>query len=99
MTHTGPPQSAPTPDQIYAVVAAMLDGTGLQIERRRLELIITNPRDPDKGQVCITLDDAYVTWERAVTDYWGHLEGITTRDQDARTVLATKIIQALTGRM
>jgi hypothetical protein len=77
----------------------MLDNTGLHLERRRLELIITNPRDPEKGHICITLDDAYVTYERTVTDYMGHLDGILARDQDPRPVLPTQIIQALTDRM
>jgi hypothetical protein len=96
---TQPPQPAPTPDQIRQTAAAMLDSTGLHIEQRRLELIVTNPRDPEKGHVCITLDDAYVTWERTETDYLGHLEGVTGRDQDTRTVPASQIISTLTGRM
>ena len=96
---TQPPQPDPVPDQIRATAAALLDGTGLHIEQRRLEIIVTNPADPERGRVCITLDDAYVTWERTETDYWGHLEGITSRDQDTRTVPASKIIDKLTGRM
>ena len=92
-------QPAATPDEIHALVTASLKGTGLHIERRRLELIITNPADPETGQVCITLDDGYVTWQRTVTDYWGHLDGITRRDQDSRAIPASKIIEALTGRM
>lgn len=96
---TEPPQATHAPDHIRATAAALLDDTGLHIEQRRLELIITNRSDPEKGQACITLDDAYVSWERTETSYWGHLEGITSHDQDTRTVPATKIIQAPTGRM
>lgn len=92
-------QPTPTPDQIRAAVTALLDGTGLHIEQRRLELIITNPRDPEKGQVVISLTDGYVTWERTQTSYWGHLEGTPSHDQDTPTVTAAKIIQALTDRM
>jgi hypothetical protein len=88
-----------TPDHIRATAAALLDGTGLHIEQRRLELIVTNPGDPEKGQVCITLDDGYVSWERTETDYWGHLEGVSGRDQDTRAVPVSKIIDTLTGRM
>ena len=84
------PQPAHTPDQIRAAAAALLDGTGLHVEQRRFELIVTNPSDPEKGHVCITLDDGYITWERTETDYWGHLEGITSHDQDTRNVPATK---------
>jgi hypothetical protein len=96
---TQPSEPAHTPDQIRAATAALLDGTGLHIEQRRLELIVTNPSDPEKGQVCITLDDGYVSWERTETDYWGHLEGLTGRGQDTRAVPASKIINTLTGRM
>jgi hypothetical protein len=77
----------------------MLDGTGLHIEQRPRELIVTNPRDPEKGQIVITLEDGYVTWERTETSYWGHLEGVARHDQDTLAVPATKIIQALTDRM
>ena len=86
-------------DQIRRVVAAIVEGAGLHMEERRLELIITNPRDPERGQVCIGLDDGYVSWERTVTDYWGHLDGLSTQDPDIRAIPATKIIEALTGRM
>lgn len=96
---TTPHQPVPTPDEIRAAATALFDGTGLHIDQRRMELIVTNPGDPEKGQVCITLDDGYVTWERTVTDYWGHLDGIPGRDQDVRTVPPSKIIQALSGRM
>jgi hypothetical protein len=90
---------AHSPDHIAAAVTAMLHGTGLHIERRRLELIITNPADPDNGRVVISLTDGYVSWERTETSYWGHLEGIPSQDQDTRAVPATQIIQALTERM
>jgi hypothetical protein len=92
-------QPAHDPDEIRRAVTAMLDGTGLHIEARPHELIITNPRDPEKGQIVITLEDGYVSWERTETSYWGHLEGITSKDQDALAVPASQIIQALTGRM
>jgi hypothetical protein len=57
-------QPAHTPDHIAAAVTAMLHGTGLHIEQRRLELIITNPAAPEKGQVVISLTDGYVSLER-----------------------------------
>jgi hypothetical protein len=55
----------------------------------------------DGSQVCIGLDDEYVSWERTVTDYWGHLDGTPTPtpDQDTRAIPITKIISTLTGRM
>ena len=96
---TESPRPARTHDQIRQAIAAMLQGTGLHIEQRPHELIITNPADPEKGQICIGLDDGYVTWERTITDYWGHLDGITTPSQDTPTIPVTKIIQAVTSRM
>jgi hypothetical protein len=98
---TEPSRLAHTRDQIRATAAALLDGSGLHIEQRRRDSPErpTKPRDPEKGQVCITLDDAYVTWERTQTSYWGHLEGVTRRDQDTPTVPVNQIIQALTSRM
>jgi hypothetical protein len=96
---TQPPPPPITPGQIRVAATTLLEGSGLHMEECRLELIVTNPADPDQGHVCITLDDGFVTWERAVTDYWGHLDGIPGRDHDTRTVPTSKIIQALTGRM
>jgi hypothetical protein len=96
---TEPVEHVHAHEQVRAATAAMLEGTGLHIEQRRLELIITNPHDSEKGQVCITLDDAYVTWERTETSYWGHLDGIPNHDQGTRTIPASKIVEALTGRM
>jgi hypothetical protein len=89
----------PTPDRICAAVTAMLEGSGLHIEQRPLELVITNPSGPEKGQVVISLDEGYVTWERTEISYWGHLEGIPSQDQDAHTIPASQIIQALTDRL
>jgi hypothetical protein len=96
---TAPHEPAQSPEQIRATAVALLDGSGLHVEQRRRELIVTNPRDPEMGQVCITLDDGYVTWERTRTSYWGHLEGVTRHDQDTPTVPVSQIIQALTSRM
>ncbi|HEY3958310.1 MAG TPA: hypothetical protein VGM53_33515 [Streptosporangiaceae bacterium] len=96
---TEPSRPARTPDKIRATAAALLEGSGLHIEQRRRELIVTNPRDPETGQVCITLDDAHVIWERTRTSYWGHLEGVTCHDLDTPTVQVNQIIQALTSRM
>ena len=98
-TSSGPPAS-PAASRIREAVTTLLANCGLHIEQRRLELIVTNLRDPERGQVCITLDDGYVSWERTETSYWGVLEGIATgQGPDPRSVPASKIIETLTGRM
>jgi hypothetical protein len=56
--------------------------------------------DPEKGQINISLEDGYVSWERTETDYWGHLESITTGHDDEHTddvkpVPASQITAAL----
>jgi hypothetical protein len=94
------PPPASTPAQIRDIAVALLEGSGLHVEQRPNELIVTNPGDPEKGQVIITLEDGYVSWERTLTEYWGHLEGISTsHDPGTPTVLASKIIEILTGRL
>lgn len=95
---TTPPQEpARTSLQIRDIVTALLHGSGLHVEVRRREIIVTNPRDPEMGQIVITLDEGYVSWERTQTAYWGTLEGIGT-SPDARPVPVSKIIEVLTGR-
>jgi hypothetical protein len=86
---------ASTADQIRQITATMLDGTGLDVEERRCELIVTNPVDPERGQVCIALADGAVCWERTETDYWDHLDGTPASDPGEHPVTATTIIRAL----
>ena len=66
----------PTSNEIRHIALTLLADSGLHIAEHRNELIVTNPTDPERGLVCIALDDGYVSWERTVTDYWGHLEGL-----------------------
>jgi hypothetical protein len=94
---TPPRQPALTPLQIRDLVTAVLHDSGLHVEVRRNELIVTNPRDPEKGQVVITLNEGYVSWERTETAYWGTLEGVDT-SPDAQPVAITKIIETLTDQ-
>ncbi|HEX4059573.1 MAG TPA: hypothetical protein VHY58_01015 [Streptosporangiaceae bacterium] len=79
--------------------AVLLHGSGLRIEERGHVLIVTNPADPERGQVYINTDDGQVSWERTVTDHWGRLEGVSTgQDPDSAPVPATLIIETLTGQ-
>ena len=77
----------------------MLDGSGLEIRELNAGLVITNPSDPEAGQIHIAYADWHVSWERTVWDYWGHLEGFGdhTADQDAQ-VDAERIIKILAPR-
>src|SRR5947209_1313109 len=43
-------------------VASLLAGSGLQVRVAMNELLVTNPRDRDKGQVHIGIADGFVTW-------------------------------------
>ncbi len=74
-------------------VSALLQGSGLHIHERPYELVITNPLDPDKGQIHIAHEDGYVCWERSEWDYWGHLEGYENEHTDTGPgITADKII-------
>jgi hypothetical protein len=82
-------------DTAMRIVSAMLDGSGLHIRELDHELVITNPHDPDRGQVRVAFADGYVSWERVTWAYWGHLEGFDDADPK---VDADKIISALAPR-
>ena len=98
---TGPVDPAVFAALVRRTATVGLHGSGLRIEEHRRELIVTNPADPERGQVCIALDDGQVSWERTQTDYWGRLEGVTTttttQDPDSPPVPATTIIETLTA--
>ena len=100
MTHPDKPASVPrlTAETVRVQVAAMLEGSPLQIEERASGLTITNPRDPEAGAVHVAYADGYVCWERVAWEYWGHLEGCEP-DHDAPDVGVGpgKIISTLSG--
>ena len=85
-------KSKPDISSISSRITAALHGYGLHVEARRNELIVTNPGDPEKGQVVITLDEGYVSWERLQTAYWGILEGVAAATADSAPVPFSKII-------
>ncbi len=76
-------------------VAELLKDTELRVRELTYELVIINPRDPEKGQVHVAYQDGFVSWERVTWDYWGQLE--TFAGAVGAEVSAAKIINALTG--
>jgi hypothetical protein len=56
-------------------VAAMIDGTGLEVIELANELAIINPHDPEKGCIHIEYASGYVSWERPLWEHWGPLKG------------------------
>ena len=75
-------------------VISMLEGSRLEIRELDNGLVIVNPADPERGQVHVSYDDCYVSWERVTWDYWGVLEGFES-DDDKKTTVA-RIIETLT---
>jgi excisionase family DNA binding protein len=79
-----------SPDDIRRAVTTALDGTGLHLTQTTGDLVITNPRRPDRGEINVSLEDAgYISWLRETsdvygdqTDYYGHLEGMTSDHHD-----------------
>jgi hypothetical protein len=82
-------------DRIRRAVAELLKDTGLHVRELTYELVITNPRDPEKGQVHVAYQDGLVSWERVTWVYWGQLEVFD--GASGTEVSAVKIINALTG--
>jgi hypothetical protein len=82
-------------DRAQRAVAELLKDSGLRVRELTYELVVTNPRDPEKGQVHIAYQNGFVSWERVMWDYWGQLE--TLADDTATQISAAKIISTLTG--
>ena len=74
-------------------VAELLAGSGLHLEELANELVITNPRDPEKGQVHVDFNDGYVSWEHVTWNYWGTLAGLT--DTGERVISGDLILNTL----
>lgn len=58
-------------ERIKQAVAKLVDGTGLRVQELPHELVITNPDDPEKGQLHVDFEHGYMSWERVVWDFWG----------------------------
>lgn len=80
-------------DKARRAAAELVKDTGLCIREQTYELVITNPRNPDSGQIHLDYADGYVSWSRVVWDYWGQLESLGDGTETA--VGAEKIIETL----
>jgi hypothetical protein len=69
------PREQARPERVKQLVAKLVDGTDLHVQEMASELVITNPRDPERGQVHVAFADGYVCWEKVTWDYWGTIEG------------------------
>src|ERR1700683_2792026 len=55
-----------TKTTLHALVREMLTGSGLEIRDRDRKLVISNPRDPDRGRIYINYITGEVSWQRPV---------------------------------
>jgi hypothetical protein len=78
-------------------VSALLTGSGLEVQEYAHELVITNPRDPEKGKIHVACHDGYVSWERVAWDYWGPLAGYEDTGETTARVGSEKILSVLTA--
>src|SRR5215469_16404272 len=85
--------------QARRLVAAMLDGSKPELRVRQLKhaLVISNPRDPDKGRVYMEYATGLVSHVRPVREDWGILEGHADEDDTGKKVSAARVIEVLTG--
>jgi hypothetical protein len=95
MNNSGDALYSDARERARQAVAELLKGSGLRVRELTYELVITNPRDPERGQVHIAYQDGFVSWERVTWDHWGQLETLAG-DTDTQAS-AARIINALTG--
>lgn len=76
-----------------SAIGELVTKLGLRVEELENELVITNPRNPDRGQIHIDYTDGYVSWERVCWTYWGTLEGF--EDVGEGMISVQKILDAL----
>ncbi len=86
---------------LHALARDMLAGSGLDIRQRRHELVISNPRNPDRGRIYINYLTGEVSWQRPVWTYYGYLKGYAQApeaDSDSEPPAdAQTILRALCG--
>jgi hypothetical protein len=79
MTGDGPPnarlQHIIDQNTARRTVAAMLKGHGLAVRPLRNELVVSNPDDPQRGELRIEYATGHVSWRREVWQDLGPLEG------------------------
>ena len=94
-------QLCQTRSRLRRTVGDLLAGSGLEIRELERELVISNPRDPQKGRVYITYASGEVSLRLTIWDYWGYLDGYGRplwADPDSEPgIEASRIIDALGG--
>jgi hypothetical protein len=88
---TGHPEDARA--RTNRAVAELVAHHRLQVQELANELVISNPRDPDKGQIHVEYAGGYVSWERVTWSYWGTLEGFEDVGEDI--ISGDKILEVL----
>jgi hypothetical protein len=87
-------EKARTKERIKEAVARLVEGTGLQVRELPRELVITNPDDPENGQLHVDFKHGYMSWERVVWDFWGTVaEGLG--EEGTRVVTRETIVGVL----
>jgi hypothetical protein len=81
------------------IVGDLLRGSGLEIRELAHHLVISNPRDPDRGRIYIAYATGEVSHRLVTWDYFGPLHGYEPDDDPDRepAVDAAKIIATLIG--
>lgn len=91
-----------TRSRLRRMVGDLLAGSGLEIRELERELVISNPRDPQKGRVCITYASGEVSLRLTIWDYWGYLGGygrpLWADPESEPGIEASRIIASLGGR-
>jgi hypothetical protein len=98
MTADAPGSSTPAQrykprDKIRRTVSKMIEDSGLHMQELPHELVITNPEDPEQGQIHVAYADGRVFWERVTWECLGPLKG--SGDSTGVRVTAGKIISTL----
>jgi hypothetical protein len=93
------PSNEMTDDELAAarskarqIAADIITGAALEIREFAYELVIINPRDPDKGRVHINYATGQVSWERTVWDHWGNLQGYPDDTDGTKAPVGERLI-------
>jgi hypothetical protein len=99
VSEPGTVQTCRARNRLRQDLEVLVSGTGLRIRELTNELVITNPRDLEKGQIHVAYSDGYVSWERTVWEYLGNLQGYGNETGEAVLgVSIEKILARLGGR-
>jgi hypothetical protein len=86
-------------DELRRLVEAMLAGSGLRIEARKHELVITKPGEPWNGQMRIRYVDGLVSWTMKSVNLLGPLQGYKDDGKGTKPPIgADEIISTLRGK-